>query len=400
MAILTKRENRHLSFCVILLPPGTPARDPIGEAPCTWQLSAAEPPCGGTLAEAVSAARQAGRGVHLVLSASEAVVSAVALSRRQARHLRRIAPYLLEDRLLDPPEELWFSTGKGRGGKYPVVACRQDFLRTLVDFLEHTECNVESLQVDAELLRHRAPLRFRYPGQDESLLVLEEEYLVVPEQQLDEVAGLTGTGTREPEVLEDETAIFPALREGLEKAAGTNLLHSELRPANASPSIASGWWESWKPLAGTAAAALLVVWAMLLVQQWQYRLAADRAHEQAAALYQELFPGDRLRAGAERRQFQARLNELARGGGTGSGFLQMLAPLGRSLAGAPEQGVEIRRIHYEERDGVIQLDLGAEDFDRLQQVRQRMLEAGLDAEITEGRSRDDRVTARIRVEQA
>lgn len=389
-----------MSYCVILLPPGTPARDPIGEAPCAWQLAPGEPPRHGSLSGALSAARDAGRAVQLVLSAADAVVSTVALSRRQARHLRRIAPYLLEDKLLDPPEELWFSTGRGRGGKYPVVACREEFVRALVNFLEESDSNVESLQVDAELLVSSAPFRFRYPGQEESLLVLEEEYLVVPESQLEEVSRITGTGEREPEVPEDETALFTTLRTGLERSEGTNLLHSELRPTGTAPSLAGSWWESWRPLAGTAAAVLLVVWAMLLVQQWQYRLAADNAREQAAELYRDLFPGDRLRAGAESRQFQARLNELGRGGGAGSGFLQLLAPLGQSLAGAPQQGVEIRRIHYEERDGVIQLDLGAEDFDRLQQIRQRMLDAGLDAEITEGRSRDDRVTARIRVGQA
>ena len=384
--------------CIILLPPRAPEQDPPGAVPCIWQNGAEEPVRQAPLEEAAAEAKRRGQTLEIVLSASDAVVDRVSLTRRQARHLRRILPYLLEDRLLDPPEELWFANGRGSRGQYPVVACRRDYLERLVSFFNESSVPLQGVRVDAEVLAGRAPLRMDYPGGNESLLLFSDQYLVVPDDQREavlEAAGLDSE-TGPESVLDDENRVMEALREMLARGRGINLLHSELRPRNLpSRGDTTDWTQQWKPVAGLAASVLAVVWVLLLVQQWQYHQAAEQTREQAEALYLELFPGDRVTSIS--RQFQARINELERGGGGGSGFLAILGPLGEALAGAPEEGVEIRRIHYEDREGHIQLDLGAEDFDRLQQIRERIRNNGLNAEITEGRSRDDGVTARMRV---
>ena len=387
-----------LDTCVILLPPGAPEPDAPGTTACVWQCGPDQPVEQGSLEEAAGQARQARLRVEVVFSASEAVVDRISLTRRQAKHLRRILPYLLEERLLDPPEDLWFSHGKGSRGQFPVVACRRDRLEALRRFFEENGAMLQGVRVDAELLLEQAPLRMEYPGRDESLLLLDEHPLVAPRDQMGTVLEAAGHDPEmQPEtVLDDQDRLFEALRTALARNRGINLLHSELRPRNL-PSTGSSndWKQQWKPVAGLAASILLVVWALLLVQQWQYRQAAEQTREQAEALYLELFPGDRVASLS--RQFQARINELERGGGGGSGFLAILGPLGEALAGAPEQGVDIRRIHYEQREGHIQLDLGADNFDQLQQIRERIRDQGLNAEITEGRSRDDGVTARMRV---
>ncbi|UWN52260.1 hypothetical protein ASALC70_04504 [Alcanivorax sp. ALC70] len=46
------------------------------------------------------------------MTSAEALLTGVTLSRKQARHLQRVLPYLLEEQLLEPPEALWFATAR------------------------------------------------------------------------------------------------------------------------------------------------------------------------------------------------------------------------------------------------------------------------------------------------
>ena len=64
-----------------------------------------------------------GGNVSVVVSVSCARLTHVNLSRKQARHLQRVLPYLLEEQLLDNPDDLWFVSRKGAGDHYQVAAC-------------------------------------------------------------------------------------------------------------------------------------------------------------------------------------------------------------------------------------------------------------------------------------
>src|SRR5690625_2483891 len=65
----------------------------------------------------------AGTAVKLVLSVANVTLTEVALTRKQARHMDSVLPYLLEENLLEPAETLWFSYQRAAKGTqhYPVA---------------------------------------------------------------------------------------------------------------------------------------------------------------------------------------------------------------------------------------------------------------------------------------
>ena len=390
-----------MSRPLISLFPGHGGTEDVAARRCAWRLAdgrAGE----GTLAEALDNVAD-GAVVDLVLPASDALLAQVALTRRQARHIRKVLPYLLEDALLDPPESLWFTHGKAREGNYPVVACKQELVQALSDYLVEASITPRGMWVDADLVCAQGaddlPLLLSY-GQaaaEQLLVPSREKALVVPTSELDDVlvlAGLERDGLGRYDA--DETLDLLATRLSSPVPAGLNLLHSELKPRLVSSGPKSGWRRDWLPVARFAALVLVGVWGLFLVQKAAYEQAAREAQQRSAALYEELFPGDR--AVAVERQFRQRMTSVS-GAGESGAFLQMLAPMGERIRGEA-QDIEIRRMQYDQLDGLVQLDVRAPDFDSLQVLRERIQAAGLAAEITEGRSQGDQVSARIRVGQA
>src|SRR5699024_3313139 len=114
---------------LIYLAPGA-FHTALAEAPVLFQPQAAQPPRDTTLGEALNTLT--GGDVDLVITSAEALVTDVELSRKQARHLQRVLPFLLEERLLDAPESLWFAAGKGGQGRYPAVVVARESLEALV----------------------------------------------------------------------------------------------------------------------------------------------------------------------------------------------------------------------------------------------------------------------------
>ena len=103
---------------LIYLAPGA-FQDALVDARVLFQESRADSPRQGRLGEALEAL--SGRAVNLVVTSAEALLTSVTLSRKQARHLQRVLPYLLEEQLLEAPEQLWFASGKAEHGRYPVA---------------------------------------------------------------------------------------------------------------------------------------------------------------------------------------------------------------------------------------------------------------------------------------
>jgi general secretion pathway protein L len=152
----------------------------------------------------------------------------------------------------------------------------------------------------------------------------------------------------------------------------------------------------WRPVAGFAVAAVVVICVLLGVQQWRYERAAEDARDQAARLYKELFPQDRATARL-RAQFRQRLSSLGGGTAGGSGFLELVAATGDVLAQFRSQGVTTRRLQFNAREGNLLLELQAGGYDAVESVRKELSQKELSAEIATAREDGDGVTARLRV---
>lgn len=342
------------------------------------------------------------RPIRLVLSSADVVMTEVTLSRKQARHLQKVLPYLLEETLLGDPESFWFSWGEpGKAGKdegrWPVLAVKREFLASLRDFFAHRGLSLRSASSDGALLGGRAPLRL---SDSAGVLLMADSHRALPVDAESEqtIINALELNDVEWEHIDGDAAAFQAFREAYRAHEPIELLHNGMRPARQQKEavIALG---PWRPFAVLAAAVVVSASVLLGIQHWRYSKAAEASHQGAIAAYQQLFPGDRASSGL-RRQFQARLNRLGGGASTGGGFLALMAPVGQVLGDFREKGVDSQRLRYDARQTLLTVDLQAKDFDVLEQIRSAINSQGLKAEIATARNEGSGVKARLKVERS
>lgn len=334
--------------------------------------------------------------VIVVLSAGDALVSRVSLARKQARHIAKVVPFLLEDQLLAAPESQWFSWGDGHDGQYPVVAVDRGALTALLERLRSAGLSPRSLRIDALELADLAPVQVTLDDGQTLLLTSDATALVVPTDQADLFTS-EASAIGSVETTLDGSAYRQALHAKSGNKPVVELLHGPFRvrqqpkARQAKPVDAA-----WRRFAGFAAAAVVCGLLLVAFQGWQYRQAADSLRQQANAAYQDLFPGDRATPKLER-QFQRRL-EMSGGSGASGGFLAIINPVGEALGSLRDRGITPRSIQYSERDGDLVLELSAPDYELLQSLQSDLESRGLVAEIANYRNQGEKVSALLRVQ--
>ncbi len=408
---------------LIYLAPGAFHRT-LAEAPVLFQPQAGDSPRQATLDEALRAL--AGARAALVVTSTEALVTQVELARKQARHLQRVLPYLLEEQMLEAPETLHFAAGKPQQGRYPVVAVAKDALEALLALCREHGVFPWTLKVDADLLADQTPLVMAVDDLNQVILGRDQALAVEPAQvdallalhrqqpgaletaggiadgTLDDLqtpGALDGVSPRAADEivrLEDAGTLCSWLREALPREGSVEVLQGPYtqRKRNADgPSP----WTPWIPVLRLAAVVFVVALAALWVQEWRYSRAAAESFQQAAQLYQSLFPNDRATAGL-RRQFRARLVQLSStdSGVANSGLFSMLPAVASTLSGSD---IKPKRLQFDSRDGSLLLDLDAKEYSDLEKLQAALRKKGVQATIANYRNGTNGITARLKVEQ-
>lgn len=334
--------------------------------------------------------------VVLVLSAADALVSRVTLAKKQARHIARVVPFLLEDQLLVAPEGQWFAWGDGEAGEYPVAAIDRAALDTLLGRCREAGVSLKSMRIDALELASEGPGLVQLGAGRTLVLASPSSALVLPDDQLPLYVGdQAPLGQLEPVL--DDAGYRQALHVSTARKPAVELLHGPLRPRQRSRARNRKPLDTaWRNFSVFAAVAVLVALLLVAFQGWQYRQAADTMRARAATAYEDMFPGDRATAKLES-QFQRRL-QMAAGGDTASGFLGLMVPVGESLGALRERGVTPRSIQFSDRDANLVLELSAPDYDILQALQTDLESRGLAAEIANYRNQGEQVSALLRVE--
>ena len=160
---------------------GVPGSEPLPERTVLFQSAPGEPVEGLGLEQAF--ARADGAVLHLVLGAAFANLTHVSISRKQARHLQRVLPFLLEEQLLDAPDNLWFASRKGDQDEYLVTVTDRLLVEELVSLARDAGADLVSLQVDVERLGALLPAVFEFDDGQALLAANRENALQVADDQ-------------------------------------------------------------------------------------------------------------------------------------------------------------------------------------------------------------------------
>lgn len=331
------------------------------------------------------------------------------VSPEEKKHLQQALPFLLEEQLAEDIEELHFAACPLDKATFGVAVCRHSAMAAWGNLL-----------ADLPDLPQWLPEPLLLPWQaGEWCLVMAADAVIVR-------SGECEGYTVEPELLpmlltaaaaaalprtlvvygsdqERELPLIPpALQDRVQWRQGNLcsalMLARDEQPMNlrqgpyAARLPLTRWWQQWR----VAAIVLGVAFALQLLATWaDYRaLSNDNLALRAAVetSYRQAVPEGAL-VDAER-QLRRQLDGL-RGGAGGGGFVRLLERAGSIIAQRP--GTSIVSINYNQRGGEMRLNIVANDFAAVEQLRAGLADAGLAAVMESSSAQGDGVRARIRV---
>mgnify|MGYP001827139296 CR=1 FL=1 len=152
------------------------------------------------------------------------------------------------------------------------------------------------------------------------------------------------------------------------------------------------WWQQWRAVAAVFAVAFglqLVATYVDYLGLKRENLALRAAVEES---YRKAFPRGAV-VDAEK-QLQRQLDAL-RGSGQTGGFVSLMSRVGAAIEGNP--GTRIASINYSDRADEMRMNIVAQDYEAVEQVRAAINGAGLQAVMESSSAQGDRVRARLRV---
>lgn len=355
-------------------------------ANCGAELSTAAPlywqPANGpglALSWAACANELNGRSLALVLPMEVVSACAVQLPTQKARWLRQALPYAVEELLAEDVEQLHLALGEPLAdGRHLLLAVRRDLLKGWLAQLNAEGISVSAIYVDADLLP-RDGIQVLLHGERGLLGGAGELRLAFAARDWDNLAGAC---SEEPQLTIDAKP-WPLLAAG--QAQAINLAQAEFAVQQA-----SGHGQAWRSVLGLAGLWLVLQMSFDLAQSWYLQREGDAYAAQSRALYQELFPAD-TRIVNLKAQFAEHLNAAASNGQ--GAFFGLLEQAVTALSEAPQ--LSVQQLDYSGDGGELALQLRADDFASLEQLRQRLLQAGLQVQLGSASREEQGVSARM-----
>jgi general secretion pathway protein L len=369
----------------------------------------------GDLKEA--ALRSQGGRIVVLLPASPLLTLRATLPPLQGQKLRRAVPYAVEEQLAEEVEAYHFALGKRLAdGTLPLLAVNRQQMVAWGELFAEAEIRPHACYNEAQLLPWQ-------PGEASLLLESEgallrlsaHEAYSLPLAALETTLQLAlsqgegavralriydarGEGAAAPAWagalggLEQHYTVIddplPLLLSGHDHHA-IDLLQGEFGRKEQLGRI----WRPWR-----ATAALLAGWLLLGAGEAIYdyqRLAGEetRLYQAVEQLYRDTFP-EAKNVVNPKVQMERKLAELKMGGGGGA-FVTLLGASGPVLSEA--KGVRLQNLRY--RQGELELELELADLPTLDSLKASLQQRGLEVEIRNASSRDNRVEGRVAIRE-
>jgi type II secretion system protein L len=152
------------------------------------------------------------------------------------------------------------------------------------------------------------------------------------------------------------------------------------------------WWRQWRAVAAVLVAAFMLQLAAAYAEYRSLSIENTALRGGVEESYRQAFPQGAV-VDAEK-QLRRQLDALG-GTGQGSGFVALIERVGAAIAGMP--GTSIASINYNDKGNEMRLNIVAEDFEGVEQLRSRINEAGLEAIMESSTTQGEQVSARLRV---
>ncbi len=353
-----------------------------------------------------------GGDVVVVVPGEDLLLTTAVVPSRQARQIAQAVPYVVEEELATDVEDCFFAIGKRvssgavsvsvvalekmdewttRIAEMGLVATFMVSENELVTTDAVTRVVVDGHRVHVGGANHRAltvgkadlPLAVSLlAGETDIEVLVNSDAAADIELMVSEIAA----SDHKVHVDQSEDGPF-ALLVGHFSADRTNLLQGQYQITQRRTTSGN----TWRAVAGLAAAAFFLHLLLMSGQGWYLSGKATEYQSQAKALYASIFPNDR-----NVRDIRRRWNaHLGKSGGTGDNpFLALFSQSSRGLLAA---GLTLQGVNFNESRGDLILQVMAARSEALVQYAQQLSSQGLNAEIGTISQEDNGVRGSIKV---
>ncbi len=371
----------------------------------------------GTLADTADLAR--GRRVQVLIPASEALITQVAIPTKNRQRLLQAIPFALETELTQDVEQLHFAIGAtAADNTTPVIVISRVRIEKWLSSLESQGIEPLGLYLDLLCLPR---------DEDEWSLLHEGELVQIhssPNQGFcadrENAAELLGIALQQaadnaPRKLRvyqfDETG--PTLPEGVESERIRletaeqliNLLANELQEKQQINLLQGDYkrvdkftlqWKRWLPAAILTAVALLFSLTLNIFDYIHYQRKSQALDLQIHEVFKQAFP-DIKRIVDPKAQMEQQLKAM-RGGARGSAaqFAALFTPSAAIIKNSPDTRLE----NVSFRDGQLDLQLTIKELQALEKLKQTIEEKDLSVEIRTANASGNQVTSHLRISEA
>jgi type II secretion system protein L len=337
----------------------------------------------------------------------------LAVSPSEKRHIVRSLPFLLEEEFASDIEDLHFASVPLGRDRLAVASCEHALMQ---EWLE----TVDALAPGAQFIPEPLLLPWR---EGEVTVVIEADLVVVRSGEAEGFSVECGlapamieaacAGREAPALVvygEQQDRDIEQLPESLRQQVqwrtggfGAALMLSEetrnpfdLRQGSYGRSLpVERWWKNWRVAAGLFGAAF----ALQVAGSWAGYSALEEENlalrQQREALYREAVPRGAIQD--PERQLRSQLASL-RGQSQGAGFVSLMDRIGRAVNA--QRGAQLASINFSDKTGEVRFSVMAADFAAVESIRNRLVEAGLEAETENSNTQGDRVRARLKVRES
>jgi general secretion pathway protein L len=302
------------------------------------------------------------------------------------RHLAQALPFLLEDELAAPVENLHlvYSKTPDAEGKLLCAVIDKSVIAKYLEVLSNHDITVDRL----------IPDYWTIPVADKLQLFKKDLSLLIRSP--------TGEGMSVPASINPAllAVLFPALDKTqlvdvpLWQPAPTTLAPLNLLQGDYAPVHSSVHFHIVKPVVIAASACLAIFVGYFFIAGWLFDGRAAQLMQQSENRYRELFPDD-TRIVDIRRQMQVHLQSSKHDDGK-SLFFDLLGAFAAAKKSQTEDAT-VRNIRFEQDRGTLQLELQSRSINYANNIQNYLQTAGMSAEVLSASSDNEGVVTHLQV---
>ncbi len=366
-----------------------------------------------------------------LLPAENVLWCTAVLPGKQSRYLRQALPFAVEEQLAQDVESVHLALGNRYEDAYSVAAIDEPLMADTVARLSQWSADLHAVYADAALLPvDNGRWTFCIEGSDTLIAGAGGEWCRLQTQNLPVYVETLEAASGDDETLPVlRIYVTPAAREAhslviaaLEQSERFSVIVEDLaasplellahahhlrlcQPINlsqgpfATDSGTQSPWRAWR--AWRAVAVVAGIWFVLQVgleigQGIYFERDAQHWQQQALSTYKSIFPRESRVTGQNMKRVLEGKLRLASQQGSNLGFLPLLKQAGYQYSVIPDKGnLEFDSVNYSQDRGELVIEMKADNFDKLNQLKNGLTSAGLEARI--GSVVNDKNSARGRI---